>query len=272
MNIVDFKERIKSLKEANKINNKTVNIITPNGKVNGIQQVSTHNLIYTKLDDNVRTNLTPNLKKQALKMLNWRDVKADYYVWLDSDITLLNSKAVDWMINNIIMMPFVANFFQCHERSSISEEVEYICNDCETDSSLCSEAKSQIKDYVGDITFQDDSLYLTSAFIFKRELVAEEGFNLMLDWYLETASRGGVDQLSLPYLLHKHDVAFGTFDECMMTNNYMRSMKYIEVQLEASQEVISRGKELVVERVLVKGYTGNTTTSNPTVFSVDTDE
>ena len=268
MNIVDFKERIKSLKEANKVHKKTVNIITPTGNVNGVQQASSHTLIYTKLDDSVRANLTPNLKKQALKMLNWRDVKADYYVWLDSDITLLNSKAVDWMINNIIMTPFTANFFQCHERSSISEEVEYICNDCDTNNALCLEAKSQIKGYVDDITFADNSLYLTSAFIFKGELVAEEGFNLMLDWYLETASRGGVDQLSLPYLLHKHDTPFGTFDECMMTNNYMRSMKYIEVP----QEVISRGKELVVERVLVKGYTGNTTTSNPTVFSVDTDE
>jgi len=274
MNIADFKERLKAIKEVNNFGNKIINIITPNGEVKGAKIKTSHTLIYTELNKDIRRNLSPALQTQALKMLNWRDVKADYYIWFDSDIFLRSSGAIDWMVNNIIAMPHVANFFKCHERNSIVEEANFICSELGSTHHLCTEVKSQVAAYRKDQTFDDLSMYLSSAFIFKRELVEEEGFNLMLDWFLETTSRSGVEEISLPYLLHKHGIDFGLFDECIMTNTYIGSERYYETaatELPKSITTNETPKNLVVEKLLQIKNANKKVRDEPKTITIDAD-
>jgi len=226
MNISDFKERIKSLQTSNAAV-KRVNIISPNTSRLGLDSIKTsHKLIFTSNPTTSRTSaLTPILTEKLLKTLNWRNVSADYYIWFDTDIKLIDPGAVDWMINNLSHNDSQLVIFDNPKRSSIEEEGNYLTSNLLSGDE---DVISQITEYKDDITFYDDRLYLTSAFIFKKELIENKHFNLMLDWFLEISSRSTADQISLPYLLHKHNVSMHTFQESITENNYIRRYSDIE--------------------------------------------
>lgn len=226
MNISDFKERIKQLQASNDAI-KRINIITPNVDNDSINIIKTrHKVIYTQSPISSRNStLTPILKEKLLKTLNWRTVDADYYIWLDADIKLINPSAIDWMISYLSHNDTQIVLFENHKRNTIRAEAEYLVENSLLDGE---DIFSQVKEYTDDVTFYDDTLYLTSAFIFKKELIKNKHFNLMLDWFLEITSRSTADQISLPYLLHKHNIPAFTFQENILENNYIRRYSDIE--------------------------------------------
>jgi hypothetical protein len=80
--------------------------------------------------------------------------------------------------------------------------------------------EDQVSTYLQDETFIDNSLYSLGFFIYKKSLVQSIN-NLMTDWFFHNCYWSVQDQLSMPYLLHKHKIVPNKFDfEAIYNNPY----------------------------------------------------
>lgn len=134
----------------------------------------------------------------------------DYYVWVDSKFTLLDS----WpdSLLELIKLYGQHELAVCphSERHSIREEFEYMKYYIRRKSdNLCSkyvlkDMYYQVSDYLSDSSFVDDSLYECGFLLFSAKVLSHEGF--LNTWYAHNYYYSVQDQLSIPYLLKKYCV------------------------------------------------------------------
>jgi len=173
---------------------------------------------------NREKSLSPRLKGKIPKMLGYLYVDADYYIWLDSKFSIKSPYFVDWMVSNVGDSSI--SLFNHYNRSSIESECIFVESGILNGDNYLIERyqgedmRGQVDKYLKDNHFTDDKLFACGMFIYRKELI-ENHPNFMKDWLLENVLFSIQDQLSLPYMLHKHGVKFGVFKEHILNNNYI---------------------------------------------------
>lgn len=81
--------------------------------------------------------------------------------------------------------------------------------------------EEQVKEYLKDKTFIDNKLFAVGLFAYKKNLVKDKNYNLMTDWFFHSCYWSIQDQISLPYLLHKHNVKYTTFNFNIFRNPHV---------------------------------------------------
>jgi len=182
---------------------------------------------YNDSNTHSRANsLHPRLKGKIPKMVGWQDAPGfDYYIWVDSTFTIL-----DGFVENI--MEFVNEdydlFLFAHtKRNSIKDELDYINLKLSQGVKYVVERyggeliNEQVALYLSDKTFIDNSLFAGGCFMYSNRLVQNKDYNMMTDWLLHNTLYSIQDQLSLPYLLHKHQVNYKVYPHILMKNNFL---------------------------------------------------
>jgi len=160
----------------------------------------------------------PRLKSKIPKMLEWRNVEADWYIWLDSSFTVTSKDLISDVLRAAGENPLC--FYKHHQRNSIKEECDFMSASIKNWSLYLSSRyngepyKEQVAHYLNDETFKDDCLFACGFFAYHRSMAG-----LMQDWFLENVCWSLHDQLSLPYVLKKHNAKYSLFSEGIIIDN-----------------------------------------------------
>jgi|GEM_PF-1782617 len=184
-------------------------------------------VFYNNKNTNSRQlSLSPRMKGKIPKMMEWLNFPDyDYYIWIDSKFTIL-----DGFMENIFQgVDDSADLylFSHPDRSSIKDEVNFVnhflrVGHPEFFSRYKGESMSeQVTAYLSDESFIDNKLFSLGCFMFSSRLVENRNYNLMTDWLLHCTIYSIQDQLSFPYLLHKHKTRYKVYSKSLMKNNFL---------------------------------------------------
>lgn len=179
-------------------------------------------------DDNSASRsgaLHPRLKAKIPKMLEWMNVKSDYFVWCDAAISFRSFEAIVDMIIGMRDKDF--GLFRHRERSTIRQEWDYMqAQMLEGNNYLVKRysgerLEEQVNHYLSDTTFQDDCLFELGCFAYANSVVANADFNMMKEWFFHNCFWSVQDQLSLPYLLQKFSHSVHLYEGNVVNNPYV---------------------------------------------------
>ncbi len=170
-------------------------------------------------------SLSPRLQAKIPKMLAWEMIpEYDYYIWLDSAFSISSPNCVEWLVNNC--EGYDIALFNHHKRKSIRSELHYMQKKMRSgDQYLIKRYKNepmeeQVENYLLDTEFKDNALYIGGAFVYSNNLVSKSN-NAMKDWFYHCARYSVQDQLSLPYVLAKHNARINTFSQHLFKNEHL---------------------------------------------------
>ncbi len=156
-------------------------------------------------------SMHPRLKAKIPKMLEWKYVDSDWYVWMDSSVKLLDKDPVDKILEALQNKPLC--LFRHSYGGSIKFEARRVLKSLELKHSytqnryLGEPIKQQLLHYLGDIDFVDTNLFAMTFFVYHKSVA-----DLMQKWFLENILWTIEDQISFPYVLHKSGLEFSLFD------------------------------------------------------------
>jgi SAM-dependent methyltransferase len=174
-------------------------------------------------------SLHPRLKGKIPKMLEWMNIDADYYVWIDYSIEINTNefcKIIEELEDSDICL------FKHRERSSLVEELEFMESETNTNNDyIISRYKNepireQVETYLKDSNFSDNKLFNMGFFVYSKNLVKNKDFNLMKDWFFHNTIHSIQDQISFPYLLNKHKVKYKIFNSGDVYDNFYTSFNW----------------------------------------------
>lgn len=184
-------------------------------------------------DDNFapRSSVSPRMQAKIPKMLGYELAPGyDYYIWIDSSFTLSHAGAIAWFVKSCEEFDMVV--FKHPYRNSISAELDFILEGMKSGDKYLIERyqgeliEEQVKMYLMDKHFEDDSLYACGAFVYRKELFQQPTHNILPLWYYHNARYSIQDQLSFPYLAStlKFSGGFkmGVFEAGMFSNEYIK--------------------------------------------------
>ena len=164
-------------------------------------------------------SMHPRFKSKIPKMLEWRLVDSEWYVWMDSSIKPhLNIDLAELILSKADGKPLI--LFKHSKGSTIREEAmrtlymlrkrhPYFLSRYSGEPIL-----DQLIHYYGDSDFSDNMLFSTNFFAYHKSIV-----HMMQDWFNEVITWSLQCQVSLPYVLQKSGVEFSTFDGYTNINN-----------------------------------------------------
>lgn len=179
------------------------------------------NAYYTDQNTPSRHNtMTPRLKAKIPKMLEWRSVNADWYVWMDSSVRIKDSiKDLPAMIldcagNNKLCL------FRHTAGHTIKEEAERVLMSIKNNHQYLIKRYSgepileQLIHYYGDPDFQDNQLFATTFFAYHRTVI-----DLMQEWFQHNIQWSTQCQISFPYVLQKFGYKYSLLDGTVNKGN-----------------------------------------------------
>ena len=145
-------------------------------------------------------------------MLDWLENDADYYIWFDSSFKITSDSFVEDIID------FLGDYDICvHKhtyRSSIKSECDFVLQNMKNNDDYLIKRYNgermldQVNFYLEDKTFIDNNLFEMGFFVYSKNLVKNKNYNLLTDWFFHNCYWSIQDQLSFPYLIHKHNVNY----------------------------------------------------------------
>ena len=184
-------------------------------------------ILYNDSNTPTRINsLHPRLKGKIPKMLEWMEHPGyDYYIWVDAAFTIY-----DGFLENI--MEFVEDdydlfLFEHTRRRTIREELDHLNrkltegNVYLTNRYAGERINEQVNIYLSDKEFNDNNLFFGGCLMYSARLVQNVNHNLMTDWFLHNTLYSVMDQLSLPYLLQKHQTKYKIYPHVLMRNKFL---------------------------------------------------
>jgi hypothetical protein len=162
-------------------------------------------------------SLHPRTKGKLPKMMEWFDFPDyDYYIWIDSKFSIL-----DGFLESLFQFECEEDtdlfIFNHPDRCSIQDELKFM-KDMMNDGSpyllkryTGENIDKQVNRYIQEPTYHDNHLFYGGLFMYTKRLVQNPNYNLMTDWLLHCTLYSIQDQLSLPYLIHKHNVHFKVY-------------------------------------------------------------
>lgn len=181
-----------------------------------------------------RLAMHPRLKGKIPKMLEWRNVEADWYIWLDASFTVISKDLVSDVLKAAGENPLC--FYRHHKRHSIKEECDFMTSSMGKRSLYLHSRydgepfEAQVNHYLKDLDFTDDCLFACGFFAYHRSMSG-----LMQDWFLENVCWSVQDQLSLPYILKKHHAQYSVFKEGTIIDN-----PYVKHNITLNESVLQR--------------------------------
>lgn len=160
-------------------------------------------------------SLHPRLKGKIPKMLEWMNVDADYYVWVDYPIEIITNEFYKIVEE---LEGFDMGLFNHRERNSIVEELEFMENEANNNNDYITSRynnepiREQVENYLKDFNFNDNKLFNMGFFIYSKNVVNNVEFNIMKDWFFHNTIYSIQDQISFPYLLSKHKIKYKVFE------------------------------------------------------------
>jgi hypothetical protein len=131
--------------------------------------------------------LHPRLKGKIPKMLEWKKVDADFYIWMDSNFKITSPLFVDEMIKAI--GDYDICLHKHPNRNSILDEAKYVHYNVLNNHSYLTERYKgepiveQINSYMIDTSFKDLNLFSLGFFIFNKRIIENKNYNVMTDWF-----------------------------------------------------------------------------------------
>jgi hypothetical protein len=173
-----------------------------------------------------KNSLNTRTKSKIPKMLDWLENDADYYIWFDSSFTITSNDFVD------IVIDFLGDYDICiHNhayRSSIKIECDFVLHHMNRGHTPLivrydgERMLEQVNFYLEDKTFVDNKLFEMGFFVYSKNLILNKNYNLLTDWFFHNCYWSIQDQLSFPYLLHKHNVKYKTFETNIYSSDYIK--------------------------------------------------
>ena len=153
----------------------------------------------------------PRLKSKIHKMLEWRFVEADWYVWMDSSIRLTANDPASLIVRSAADSPLC--LFRATTRQSILEECnvvrkslagqhDYIVKRYDGEPIV-----DQLVHYYGDPRFIDNKLFAMGFFAYHCSVAG-----LMQQWFDENVIWSLQDQISFPYVLQMSGLSYSLFE------------------------------------------------------------
>lgn len=172
-------------------------------------------------------SLHPRLKSKIPKMLDWVENFADYYIWFDSKFKIRSNTLVDDVIDSL--GDYDIQIFKHPQRKSIKSEIDFLedemlrlNNNYLIDRYKGERIRSQYEFYVQDPNFIDNNFFSMGFFVYSKNLIKNRDYNLLTDWFFHNCYWSIQDQISFPYLLHKHKTKYRTFDYQLFNNKYLK--------------------------------------------------
>lgn len=160
-------------------------------------------------------------------MLDWVENSADYYIWFDSKFKIRSNTLVDDVIDSL--GDYDIQIFKHPQRKSIKSEIDFLedemlrlNNNYLIDRYKGERIRSQYEFYVQDTNFIDNNFFSMGFFVYSKNLIKNRDYNLLTDWFFHNCYWSIQDQISFPYLLHKHKTKYRTFDYQLFNNKYLK--------------------------------------------------
>ena len=157
-------------------------------------------------------SMHPRFKSKIPKMLEWKNIKSDWYVWMDSSIKPLKGiDLADEVVKQAGENPLC--FFLHSKVNTIREEAKRTNEMINQGHKYFTHRYSgepinnQVIHYYGDPDFKDQVLFSTNFFAYHYSAIGlmQEWFNQVVDWSLQC-------QISLPYVLYKSGLKYSIFE------------------------------------------------------------
>jgi hypothetical protein len=163
---------------------------------------------YLFTDDNFPPRMcamTPRMQARIVKCFAWQMVPGyDYYIWVDGSCSLWNRDSVKWFLEQCD--GYDAAFFRHPDRSTIQQECDFLKLKLAQQSRyICSRYQGELLDEQmaeinSDPTFTDNLLIASTAFVYRDSPSMQDLFK---HWWYHISRYHIIDQLSLPYVIHK---------------------------------------------------------------------
>jgi len=163
-------------------------------------------------------SMHPRLKGKLPKMLEWRSVNADWYIWMDSSVKI--NTGID--IPEIIIKTARNNplcLFRHTQATSIQEEAACVLqgisrgNDYFVKRYSGEPIANQLETYLNDDSFKDNNLFQMTFFAYHKSAAA-----LMQEWFVHNCIWSIEDQISFPYVLSKSGLQYSCFEGNVLSN------------------------------------------------------
>lgn len=171
-------------------------------------------------------SLTMPTKSKLIKMLSHEfNPGYDYYIWVDSNITINSQFFTDKMVDSISNADLC--LFKHSRRNNIKEEVDKLLYWVSKGSARHikringEDITGQHATYLSNPMFIDDKLFFGACFIYSKKLVEKEN-NMMKAWFYHVCRYSIRDMLSLPYVLKNYDVNYNTFNFSFSPNKLFK--------------------------------------------------
>ena len=162
----------------------------------------------------------PRLKSKIPKMMEWRNIDSDWYVWIDSSLKLKNN-FLDLPAQILKVAgdnPLV--LFRHTAGTSIREEAQRVLISMKNNHGYLIKRytgepiQEQVIYYYGDPNFRDNQLFATGFFAYHRSAapMLQEWFNHTIMWSLQC-------QISFPYVLQKSGLEYSIFEGVINGDN-----------------------------------------------------
>lgn len=163
----------------------------------------------------------PRLKSKVPKMLEWRHIDADWYVWLDSSVRIISDTITDDIL--ALAGPNKLCLFRHPERTSIQAEANFVLTEIGNGNPYVVSRYSgepimkQVNTYIQDQSFLDTSLFWMGFFAYHSSQKA-----LMQEWFMQNILWSVQDQISFPYVLAKSSMRYSLFPGDVFNNNFVK--------------------------------------------------
>jgi len=170
-----------------------------------------------------RCAMTPRLQARIPKLFGWQMLPGyEVYIWVDSSMAVTSSDCVRWWLTKL--EGHEAAFFRHPDRRSIREEAEFIRSKIAAGSTYLSTRYAgelideELAEIEADPNYRDDLLIASTAFAYRPTPAVQA---MMREWWYHVSRYHIVDQLGLPYAIHRAGVQARIIEQHYMQTGYM---------------------------------------------------
>lgn len=178
--------------------------------------------------------MSARLQARIPKMFGWQMIPDyDIYLWIDSSCILSHEDSIKWFISHL--MPFEEYIHMAMlkhpNRNTIHEEADYLRNRLAKNCSYITPRyehellDEQMAEIDADKGFVDQILFASTAFVYRNHRKVHD---FMKEWWYHTSRYHIIDQLSLPYAIHKSRCKVKIIEENYTKSDYIKYVRNIK--------------------------------------------
>jgi len=175
--------------------------------------------------------LSPRLQAKIPRMFGYElHPGYDCYIWMDGSINIKSPNTIKYLIDGLDANEMF--LFKHPKRTSIAEECRHVTYQISTGNEYLKKRygneplQEEIDLYLSDQSFVDNQLFAAGCFVYRKEMDKKRFFR---DWFYHNCRYSILDQLSLPYLIHKHAIRYYCSDLDIRKNPYFEVIGHTQL-------------------------------------------